>query len=71
MTTPTNPTTSPARPLTRIGSSARKSDDSTIAKRGTGDVRIAARDESTDRSAQVISRNGMVMLMIAITSRWP
>ena len=71
MTTPTNPTTSPATPLTRIGSSTRKSDDRTIAKSGTGDVRIAASDESTDCSAQVMSRNGIVILMIAMTSRWP
>ena len=71
MTTPMNPTTSPTRPLTRIGSSCRKSADRTIAKSGTGDVRIAASEDSTDCSAQVMSRNGIVMLMIAITSRWP
>ena len=71
MTTPMNPTTSPTTPLTRIGSSARKSDDRTIAKSGTGEVRIAASDDSTDCSAQVISRNGIVMLMMAMTSRWP
>ena len=38
---------------------------------GPGDVRIAASDDSTEASAQVMSRNGIVMLMIAITSRWP
>ena len=45
--------------------------DSTIANSGTGEVRIAASDDSTDCSAQVMSRNGIVMLMIAITRRWP
>ena len=49
----------------------RKKADRTIAKSGTGEVRIAASDDSTDCSAQVISRNGIVMLMTAITSRWP
>ena len=67
MTTPMNPTMSPTTPLTRIGSSGRNRDDRTIAKSGTGEVRIAASDDSTDCSAQVMSRNGMVMLMIAIT----
>ena len=43
----------------------------TIAKSGTADVRIAAIEESTDRSAQVISANGITMLTIAITTRWP
>ena len=71
MTTPTKPTTSPTTPLTRIGSSWRKIADRTIAKSGTGDVRIAASDDSTDCSAQVINRNGIVMLMMAITKRWP
>ncbi len=65
------PTISPTTPLTRIGSSARNSADRMIAKSGTGDVRIAASDESTDCSAQVMSRNGIVMLTIAMTSRWP
>ena len=71
MTTPMNPTTSPARPLSRIGSSTRKNEERMIAMSGTGDVRIAASDDSTDCSAQVISTNGIVMLRIAITSRWP
>ena len=71
MMTPMNPTMSPATPLTRIGSSARNSADRTIAKSGTGEVRMAASDESTDCSAQVMSRNGIVMLTIAMTSRWP
>jgi hypothetical protein len=44
--------------LIRIGSSARKSEERMIAKSGTGEVRIAASDDSTDRSAQVISRTG-------------
>ena len=57
--------------MTRIGSSGRKMAESTIANSGTGDVRIAASDDSTEASAQVMSRNGIVMLMIAITSRWP
>ena len=71
MTTPMNPTMSPTTPLTRIGSSARKIADSTIANSGTGEVRIAASDESTDCSAQVMSRNGIVMLTMAMTRRWP
>ena len=71
MTTPMNPTMSPTTPLTRIGSSARKIADRTIAKSGTGEVRIAASEDSTDCSAQVMSRNGIVMLMIAMTRRWP
>ena len=71
MTTPMKPTSSPATPFTRIGSSRRKSADRTMAKSGTGEVRMAARDESTDRSAQVMSPNGMTMLITAMTSRWP
>ena len=43
----------------------------TIANSGTAAVMIAAIDESTDRSAQVISANGITMLTHAITSRWP
>ena len=71
ITTPTKPTMRPMSPLIRIGSSGRNSAESTIANRGTGEVRIAASDDSTDCSAQVMSRNGIVMLMIPITSRWP
>jgi hypothetical protein len=69
--TPRKPTSRPATPLTRMGSSRRKMADRTIAKRGTGDVRIAASEESTVRSAQVMSANGMTMLMTAMTSRCP
>ena len=58
-------------PLTRIGSSGRTSGAMTIAKSGTAEVRIAASDESTERSAQVMSANGMTMLTTAMTSRWP
>ena len=32
---------------------------------------MAANDESTDCSAQVMSRNGIVMLTMAMTTRWP
>ncbi len=71
MITPMNPTMSPMMPLTRIGSSARKIAERTIANSGTGEVRIAASDDSTDCSAQVMSRNGIVMLTMAMTRRWP
>ena len=66
-----NPTISPINPLTRIGSSGRNHADSTMANSGTGEVRMAAIDDSTDCSAHVIRTNGIVMLMIAITNRWP
>ena len=42
-----------------------------MAKSGTAEVRMAARDESTDCSAHVMSTNGITMLTIAITTRWP
>ena len=42
-----------------------------MAKSGTAALMIAAIDESTDRSAQVISANGITMLTQAMTSRWP
>ena len=71
MTTPRKPTASPARPLTRMGSSGRKNGARIAAKSGTGAVRMEASDESTDRSANVIRLNGIAMLMAAITARWP
>ena len=64
MITPMKPTTSPTTPLTLIGPSGRKSAESTIANNGTGDVRIAASEDSMDRSAHVMSRNE-ILLMIA------
>ena len=42
-----------------------------MAKSGTGEVRMAASDDSTDCSAQVISRNGIVMLITPMTNRCP
>ncbi len=66
-----NPTARPTTPLTRIGSSGRNIGAMTSTNSGTVALMIAARALSTDCSAQVMSVNGMVMLMTAITSRWP
>src|SRR4029078_367275 len=70
-TTPRNPTARPTRPLTRIGSSGRNAGAMTSTNSGTVELRIAASALSTDCSAHVINANGIVMLMIAITSKVP
>ena len=43
----------------------------TITNSGTAPLRTAARDESTLCSANVISANGMAMLITPMTKRWP
>ena len=70
-TTPMNPTASPTTPLRRIGSSGRNIGAMTITINGTVALRIAASALSTDCSAQVIRANGIVMLISAMTTRWP
>ena len=54
-----------------IGSSWKVRAARTITSSGTAPLRIAAMFESTVSSAQVMSVNGMTMLMAAITARWP
>src|SRR6185503_19438246 len=70
-TTPRNPIIRPRMPLTRIGSSGRNIGARTITNSGTVALRMAASALSTDCSAQVIRANGIVMLMMLITIRWP
>ncbi len=57
--------------LALIGSSWKVTAASTITISGTAPLRIAAMFESTVSSAQVMSVNGMTMLIAAITTRWP
>ena len=51
-----------------VGQEHRRDDDH---EQRHGELRIAASALSTDCSAQVMSANGIVMLMMAITTRWP
>ena len=70
-TIPAKPIARPTTPLTRIGSSRRKIGEMTMTISGTVELRMAASALSTDCSAQVMSPNGMTMLMTAMTTRCP
>ena len=54
-----------------IASPGRKIAASTITNSGTALLITEASDESTVCSANVISVNGIAMLIVPITNRWP